>query len=267
MIFHYHNAGEKQPFPWEMRVRVANYIAQALDHCSTENRKIYHDLNAYRVLFDEVDIQWLSLFPLAFLDYHSGLQWIIYSSMLSNLILTMNFLYRWAITFSCQDGDPRLSSFGLIKNSHDGKSYSTNLAYTPPEFLRTGMPLEHLCFSPSSKIPRKLCWVPTSKIPCKLCWVRSKWFFCKFYLILFLSGRVIPESVIYSYGTILLDLLSGKHIPPSHVRSFVSSALDCVHYMLNLIYWVNCHYSPHLVDNKWLIASWAYEVYMKYVIL
>ncbi|XP_022924645.1 probable serine/threonine-protein kinase At4g35230 [Cucurbita moschata] len=112
-LFHW----EKQPFPWEMRVRVAYYIAQALDHCSTENRKIYHDLNAYRVLFDE-------------------------------------------------DGNPRLSSFGLMKNSRDGKSYSTNLAYTPPEFLRT--------------------------------------------------GRVIPESVIYSYGTILLDLLSGKHIPPSH---------------------------------------------------
>lgn len=37
-----------------------------------------------------------------------------------------------------QDGDPRLSSFGLMKNSRDGKSYSTNLAYTPPEFLRTG---------------------------------------------------------------------------------------------------------------------------------
>ncbi|KAH7518199.1 hypothetical protein FEM48_Zijuj09G0146200 [Ziziphus jujuba var. spinosa] len=81
-------AGEKQPLPWEMRVRVAYYIAQALDHCNTENRKIYHDLNAYRVLFDE-------------------------------------------------DGDPGLSSFGLMKNSLDGKSYSTNLAYTPPEFLRT----------------------------------------------------------------------------------------------------------------------------------
>lgn len=26
-----------------------------------------------------------------------------------------------------------------MKNSRDGKSYSTNLAYTPPEFLRTGM--------------------------------------------------------------------------------------------------------------------------------
>ncbi|MQL86694.1 hypothetical protein Taro_019219 [Colocasia esculenta] len=29
-------------------------------------------------------------------------------------------------------------------------------------------------------------------------------------------GRVIPESVVYSFGTPLLDLLIGKHIPPSH---------------------------------------------------
>ncbi|KAK9698917.1 hypothetical protein RND81_08G140600 [Saponaria officinalis] len=117
-LFHY----DKQPLSWEMRVRVAYYIAQALDHCNAENLKIYHDLNAYRVLFDE-------------------------------------------------DGDPRLSTFGLMKNSRDGKSYSTNLAYTPPEFMRT--------------------------------------------------GRVIPESVIYSYGTILLDLLSGKHIPPSHALDII----------------------------------------------
>ncbi|RZC11376.1 Serine/threonine-protein kinase BSK2 isoform B [Glycine soja] len=117
-LFHW----DKQPLPWEMRVRVAYHVAQALDHCSLENRKIYHDLNAYRILFDE-------------------------------------------------DGDPRLSSFGLMKNSRDGKSYSTNLAYTPPEFLRT--------------------------------------------------GRIIPESVIYSYGTVLLDLLSGKHIPPSHALDLI----------------------------------------------
>lgn len=25
------------------------------------------------------------------------------------------------------------------------------------------------------------------------------------------------ESVVFSFGTVLLDLLSGKHIPPSHV--------------------------------------------------
>ena len=33
----------------------------------------------------------------------------------------------------------------------------------------------------------------------------------------FSAGRVTPESVMYSFGTLLLDLLSGKHIPPSHV--------------------------------------------------
>ncbi|KAH9611497.1 hypothetical protein KSS87_013630 [Heliosperma pusillum] len=108
---------DKQPLSWEMRVRVAYYIAQALDHCNVENWKIYHDLNAYR------------------------------------------------------EGDPRLSTFGLMKNSRDGKSYSTNLAYTPPEFMRT--------------------------------------------------GRIIPESVVYSYGTIVLDLLSGKHIPPSHALDII----------------------------------------------
>ncbi|KAK1262806.1 putative serine/threonine-protein kinase [Acorus gramineus] len=127
-LFHW----DKQPLPWEMRVRVAYFIAQALEHLSLENRKIYHDLNAYRVLFDENSIR-----------------------ILDRIL----------------EGDPRLSSFGLMKNSRDGKSYSTNLAYTPPEFLRT--------------------------------------------------GRVIPESVIYSYGTVLLDLLSGKHIPPSHALDLI----------------------------------------------
>ncbi|KAK0602433.1 hypothetical protein LWI29_033271 [Acer saccharum] len=34
--------------------------------------------------------------------------------------------------------NPRLSCFGMMKNSRDGKSYSTNLAFTPPEYLRTG---------------------------------------------------------------------------------------------------------------------------------
>ncbi|GAB2303305.1 Serine/threonine-protein kinase bsk2 [Dionaea muscipula] len=78
-LFHW----DKQSLPWEMRVRVAYFIAEALDYCNAKDLKIYHDLNAYRVLFDE-------------------------------------------------DGDPHLSTFGLMKNSRDGKSYSTNLAYTPP---------------------------------------------------------------------------------------------------------------------------------------
>ncbi|KAL0323241.1 UNVERIFIED_CONTAM: Serine/threonine-protein kinase BSK1 [Sesamum angustifolium] len=113
---------ENQTPEWAMRLRVAFYIAEALDYCSSEGRPLYHDLNAYRVLFDE-------------------------------------------------NGDPRLSCFGLMKNSRDGKSYSTNLAYTPPEYLR--------------------------------------------------NGRVTPESVVFSFGTVLLDLLSGKHIPPTHALDMI----------------------------------------------
>ncbi|KAK2972248.1 hypothetical protein RJ640_014306 [Escallonia rubra] len=117
-LFHW----EAQPMKWSMRLRVALYLAQALEYCSNKGRALYHDLNAYRVLFDE-------------------------------------------------EGNPRLSCFGLMKNSRDGKSYSTNLAFTPPEYLRT--------------------------------------------------GRVTPESVVYSFGTLLLDLLSGKHIPPSHALDLI----------------------------------------------
>lgn len=117
-LFHWEN----QTIEWAMRLRVALFIAEALEYCNTEGRPLYHDLNAYRVLFDE-------------------------------------------------NGDSRLSCFGLMKNSRDGKSYSTNLAYTPPEYLR--------------------------------------------------NGRVTPESVIFSFGTVLLDLLSGKHIPPSHALDMI----------------------------------------------
>lgn len=42
-------------------------------------------------------------------------------------------MVRWL-----QEGNPKLSCFGLMKNSRDGRSYSTNLAFTPPEYLRTG---------------------------------------------------------------------------------------------------------------------------------
>lgn len=117
-LFHW----ETQPMKWPMRLRVVLYLAEALEYCTSKGRALYHDLNAYRVLFDE-------------------------------------------------DCNPRLSCFGLMKNSRDGKSYSTNLAFTPPEYLRT--------------------------------------------------GRVTAESVIYSFGTLLLDVLSGKHIPPSHALDLI----------------------------------------------
>ncbi|CAN1157444.1 Serine/threonine-protein kinase BSK3 [Linum perenne] len=117
-LFHW----EAQPMKWAMRLRVVLHLTEALEYCISKGRTLYHDLNAYRILFDE-------------------------------------------------DVNPRLSTFGLMKNSRDGKSYSTNLAFTPPEYLRT--------------------------------------------------GRIMPESVIYSFGTLLLDLLSGKHIPPSHALDLI----------------------------------------------
>lgn len=39
---------------WPMRLRVALYLAQALEYCSSRGRALYHDLNAYRILFDQV---------------------------------------------------------------------------------------------------------------------------------------------------------------------------------------------------------------------
>jgi len=117
-LFHW----ESQAMKWPMRLRVVLYLAEALEYCTSRGRALYHDLNPYRVLFDD-------------------------------------------------DCNPRLSCFGLMKNSRDGKSYSTNLAFTPPEYMRT--------------------------------------------------GRITPESVIYSFGTMLLDVLSGKHIPPSHALDLI----------------------------------------------
>lgn len=46
---------------WAMRLRVALYLAQALEYCSAKGRALYHDLNAYRVLFDQVSVFFLVL--------------------------------------------------------------------------------------------------------------------------------------------------------------------------------------------------------------
>lgn len=41
---------------WAMRLRVALHLAQALEYCTSKGRALYHDLNAYRVVFDEVSM-------------------------------------------------------------------------------------------------------------------------------------------------------------------------------------------------------------------
>ncbi|KAH7669130.1 Non-specific serine/threonine protein kinase protein [Dioscorea alata] len=50
---------------WSMRLRVACYIAEALEYCSNiEGQALYHDLSPYKILFDEADNPCLSCFGL-----------------------------------------------------------------------------------------------------------------------------------------------------------------------------------------------------------
>jgi hypothetical protein len=63
-------SGENQPMKWAMRLRVALYLAQALEYCSSKGRALYHDFNAYRILFDQVRaIFYLSYKKANFLDF------------------------------------------------------------------------------------------------------------------------------------------------------------------------------------------------------
>ncbi|GMP96263.1 hypothetical protein CsSME_00044982 [Camellia sinensis var. sinensis] len=50
-LFHW----ETQPMKWAMRLRVALCLAQALEYCTSKGRALYHDLNAYRIVFDDVN--------------------------------------------------------------------------------------------------------------------------------------------------------------------------------------------------------------------
>lgn len=47
-------SGDAHPMKWAMRLRVVLHLAEALEYCTSNGRALYHDLNAYRVLFDEV---------------------------------------------------------------------------------------------------------------------------------------------------------------------------------------------------------------------
>lgn len=49
-----YSKGEANPMKWPMRLRVVLYLAEALDYCTNEGRALYHDLNPYRVIFDDV---------------------------------------------------------------------------------------------------------------------------------------------------------------------------------------------------------------------
>ncbi|KAL9299696.1 putative inactive receptor-like kinase BSK12 RLK-Pelle-RLCK-XII-1 family [Arabidopsis thaliana] len=100
---------KNQTMDWSIRLRVAYFVAEALDYCNTAGFASYNNLSAYKVLFDE-------------------------------------------------DGDACLSCFGLMKEINNDQ---------------------------------------------------------------ITTGSVNPENVIYRFGTVLVNLLSGKQIPPSHAPEMI----------------------------------------------
>ncbi|CAD6231695.1 unnamed protein product [Miscanthus lutarioriparius] len=51
---HHRGKGKTNLLCWEMRMTAALYVAWALDCCSSKGRALFHDLHAYRVVFDVV---------------------------------------------------------------------------------------------------------------------------------------------------------------------------------------------------------------------
>lgn len=111
--------GEKQTIEWAMRLRVALYISEALEYCSNEGRPLYHDLNAYRVLFDEVmllsinlALMWsmfwvnnrnlIGLFRMEILGFHVLGWWkIVGMGRVIALILPTHPLNIWKMVHFC----------------------------------------------------------------------------------------------------------------------------------------------------------------------
>lgn len=54
ILYYCLESGETHPMKWGMRLRVVLHLAQALEYCTSRGRALYHDLNAYRILFDDV---------------------------------------------------------------------------------------------------------------------------------------------------------------------------------------------------------------------
>lgn len=67
-VFVFNDKGEKQSIEWAMRLRIGLYIAEALQYCNDEGSPLYDDLNADRILFDEVGTQFIHLFCKLIID-------------------------------------------------------------------------------------------------------------------------------------------------------------------------------------------------------
>ncbi|XP_033134129.1 probable inactive receptor-like kinase BSK12 isoform X2 [Brassica rapa] len=129
---------------WEVRLKVAYSIAEALDCCSSAGFASYNNLSAYSIMFDEV---WIIDFSLN-----------IFLAMPSSGLKMLDHLFNIFVSWILKNGDACLSCFGLMKETNNDRKA---------------------------------------------------------------TGSVNPESVMFRFGTILVDLLTGKPIPPSHAHETI----------------------------------------------
>ena len=87
-----------------------------------------------------------------------------------------------------------------------------------------------------------------------------------YWLFIYNVGRVTPESVVYSFGTVLLDLLSGKHIPPSHVSGVLYN-MSVAHFTVSLSYTFAClcKLEPLVLQSSWSVTTCSYRSKLKLI--
>ncbi|PQM32806.1 putative serine/threonine-protein kinase [Prunus yedoensis var. nudiflora] len=121
------------------------------------------------------------------------------------------------------DLNPRLSCFGLFKNSKDGKNNNiTNLDFVPPEYLTTSNSIITSVDVKQYSNTRFSCFglvknsqdVKNYTTNLLVYPPENSW-----------TGLLRPESSVYSFGTILFDLLCGAHTPPSFHLLIIQLAL------------------------------------------
>lgn len=77
---------------WAMRLRVALYLAQALEYCTIKGRTLYHDLNAYRVLFDDVSVMFYVVnYPIPHYQNYRGYIFCLYCSS----VIQISYVTGW----------------------------------------------------------------------------------------------------------------------------------------------------------------------------
>lgn len=97
---------------WEVRLKVAYSIAEALDCCSSAGFASYNNLSAYSIMFDEV---WIIDFSLN-----------IFLAMPSSGLKMLDHLFNIFVSWILKNGDACLSCFGLMKETNNDRKATGN---------------------------------------------------------------------------------------------------------------------------------------------